>query len=297
MNKYVEFLNIGYENFNMYQGEEYFESRHKAFINLLKNSFQTKEYMINQNKKEKDPSVVIEIIETNDNFIFGIIGKLNDLSNKTLLRLRGKGIDEIHKTSSPEDLNYYIENFTYFYIRLSDLTCALLQNPSAPSFKKHFLSLLKNETNYKDHFFDDIYIIDQIDSNIPEKLTRFKDIVSLNMGYINQATIDVGDSFLSLENEFDISQSDIEYANVSISLKTGVNQSKMKKKLSSYKKYDDFNKFKVNGIDENDISKCIDLVRNIITQKVSIDIEEKYLMSTDGEEKIKEALKLALNSI
>lgn len=297
MDKHVEFFNIGYENFSMYRAEKHAEGRHKAFIELLKSSLENKEYMLKLNSKEAEPSIIIEIIEIENNYIYGLLGKLNDLSKKTLLRIRGKGINEIHKVSSPEELNFLIENFTYFYIRVSDLTCGVLQNSSAPSFKKHFLNLMKQELDYRENYFDDIYIVNVIDINIRKKLLRFKDILSLNIGYRRHRLHDSGASFLSLDNNFGISQSQVEYANVDLRLKTGVNQNKMKKKLSKYKHYEDFNNFKVNVIDDQDATKCIDLINNIITQKVYIDIDEKYLMSTDGEQKIKKELKKALQSI
>lgn len=297
MERYIEFFNIGYNNFNMYNGEEHLEIRHKAFIELLKNSLETKEYMLKVNNKEENPSIIIEVIEIDDNYIYGLLGKLDDLSKKTLLRIRGKGIDEIHKVTSPEELDFLVENFTYFCIRVSDLTCALLQNGSAPSFRKHFLNLIKEELPYKENYFDDIYIVSIIDEDIPEKLLRFKDILSLNIGYRNKDNIVESQGIVSLEDEFNISQSDIEYANIKLSLKKGINLRKMKKQLSEYKQFDDYNNFKVNGIDENDAIKCIDLINNIITQKVHIDIEEEFLISTDGEEKIKEELKKVLQSI
>lgn len=297
MEKYVEYFQINYDNFPMYKGSQCEQERHETFIELLRESLDTKEYILKQSEAEEEPSIIIEIIEIENNYMFGLIGKLNDLSNKTLLRVRGKGIDEIHEPIRPEELNYYLENFTYFCVRTNDLVSVVLKNSSAPSFKKHFSNLMKKEIDYKGNYFDDIYTLDVIDENIRGKLDRFKDILNLNIGYKSHESDNNGNGILHMDDEFGISQSQVEYMNVDLSLKPGVNQEKMKKKLSQYKEYDRFSNFKINAIDEEDAVKGIDLIRNIITRKVHINIDEKYLMSTDGEQEIKKELKSALSFI
>lgn len=293
MEKNVEFFNIIYEDFNMYQHTDNQNKRAKIFKDLIKDSLKTKEYMLKMYADDTEPSITLEIIEITDDFIFGILGKLNDLSNKSLLRLRGKGIEEIHKISDPKDLEYYIENFTYFYIRLEDLCCAVLQNSSAPSFKKHFLSLINEKIDYKNNFFDKVDILNRKESNINESIFRFNSIINLNMAFYND-NIAEKENLPRFNEMWGISQSSIEHTDINISFKSDVDKKKLEKRLSSYKSYDDYTKFKVTGINEDGVTQCIDLIESLLTQKVTINIEEKYLMSDDGEEKIKEALASAL---
>lgn len=293
MEKNVEFFHIIYEDFNMYRNTDNQNTRAETFKDLIKNSLESKEYMLNMYTDDAEPSITLEIIEIGNDFLFGILGKLDDLSNKSLLRLRGKGIEEIHKTSSPKDLDYYIENFTYFYIRFEDLCCAVLQNGSAPSFKKHFLSLIEEEVDYRGNFFDKVDILNRKEPNISEKIFGFNNIINLNMAFYND-NAPMKESLPRLSEMWGISQSSIEHTDININFKSDVNKKKLEKKLSSYQSYNDYTKFKVTGISEDGVTQCIDLIEKLLTQKVAINIEEKYLMSNDGEEKIKEALASAL---
>lgn len=289
LERMVEFFNVFYKVNEMYSLSTTSELIHKSLIKLLTQSIQEKEYMLKMYKGDKNPTIVIQLTEIKDTFIFGILGKLDDLSNKSLIRIRGKSKEDIHRTSSVEDLNYYIENFTYFYIRLDDLCCAVLKNNSAPSFKKYFSMLIAEKVNYRKKFFDAVCILPRIESNIHDKISRFKNIAEINLAFYNNDCSPVN-QMLSLEEIFDISQSSIELANINIILDPKVNKNKLKEKLVSSTAYYDFSKFKVTGIGEHDVTECVDILERLLTRKVLIDIEEEYLMSSDNEEKIKQAL-------
>lgn len=165
-------------------------------------------------------NVIIEILEYNNSYLFGIIGKLEDLEGGLLRRLRSK--DDLKEIDDETKIpKVYLEYFTYFYLRFSDMQCAVLSNRNAPRFRTHFVNYLKEVTKGLNHTgkFSGLKNLDVVcvyDDQIKYKLKRTKKLSEINM--IFEDTSNIGKTLLDLSAAFYISNSDLRKAKISINL-------------------------------------------------------------------------------
>src|SRR5690606_15399080 len=129
MQRGVEFYKVIY---NFYPIDKYLYTDNQLkdyFISEILNTLRNTNPITIIDKGEIT-NVIIEILEYNNSYLFGIIGKLEDLEGGLLRRLRSK--DDLKEIDDETKIpKVYLEYFTYFYLRFSDMQCAVLSNRNA----------------------------------------------------------------------------------------------------------------------------------------------------------------------
>jgi len=290
MEKKVEFYKITYNFFPIVSHNLTDEQLKQQITDVIIEAVDTDDtYTI---KSTSDTSVIIEMLEANSDFLFGNLGKLENLKDGPLKRLRDMNKEVINgETYIPK---FYVENYTYFYIRLKDFMCAVLSNPSAPRFRRHFRNYLSDIT--KDVFLEKLNIVNVVDDNIDYKLNRVKNVSKILMAFDGSSNI--GNDLLNLADTFYLSQSSLLAAKIDINLKMEALTDKTRALLRDPEVIQsDFKKLELSGVDANEEEVEVELVERILTKTVSIDIDEKYLKSSEDLDKIKIALRQALPPI
>lgn len=119
--------------------------------------------------KDDSDKTLIEILNINENYLYGRIGKSEDLK---YLHFRNRKNHDCKGIETPE--NFYAEKFTYFYINLDTCILVHLLINGAPRFRKleKFLNQL-----YADSKFE-VSIIQVSNVNVIDLLKRKKCTVS-----------------------------------------------------------------------------------------------------------------------
>lgn len=296
MQRSVEFYKVVYDYFPMDESKYSIDQLKSIFVSTILRSLDNSNLLTVVEQGENN-SVIIEILEYNDNYLFGIIGKLEDIEGGLLKKLRSK--DDLRvidrETEKPK---VYLEYFTYFYLRFNDMKCVVLRNSNAPRFKTHFVNYLKELTNGSNYYGEtvgpkDIYIVNVYDDQIDYKINRTRHLTEINM--IFEDTSNIGRTLLDLSKSFYISQSDLRKAKISIDLRMSEFSEKTREILKNEALIkSNFKKFEVIGEDYNSNEIQMELVDKLLTKKINIEIDEKYLRSTEDLAKIKEALAGAL---
>ncbi|NOH14831.1 hypothetical protein [Clostridium cochlearium] len=293
MERFVNFYTIYCEPLDLESYSTSQENTNKNFIRKLKTNLNEKDYLFKKHKTDENFSVAIQIDEIDNDYIFGIIGKLDDLENKALVRARNK--DNILKTGSISTLGKYIENFTYFYIRFSDLCCAVLNNNSAPSFTRYIKLLLKDELSLM-NYFKNINVIPRYENNICNKISRFVDLLEINFCFDNESSL--SNDILNINDIYKKANNSIQKTKVSLTLKNDIpNKKDFINSISEYENFGDFCDFKIKGIDEYGAEQCADIIQKTLTKKIFIDIDDSVLKNDTNHDKIKKELELALSTI
>lgn len=297
MQKSVEFYSVNY-SFYPYASVKFTDEKLRdIFVSEIIRTLNNTEDNIFEIEKNEDTSVIIEVIDYDKSYLFGIIGKLEDLENGLLKRLRNK--DDLKEISGEDEMpKFYLENFTYFYVRFEDMQCAVLSNRSAPRFRTHFSNFLKEITkslNYcsKTAGLEDIQVVCKYDNQINYKLNKTKRLSEINM--IFEDTSNIGRTLLDLSKSFHISQSDLRRAKVYINLKMSEITEETKNIFNNENLIkSNFEKLELIGedIESNEIQ--MELVEKLLSKRIDIEIDEKYLRTRQDLNKIKEALLGAL---
>lgn len=290
MHKKIEFYNIRYSFIPLLEYDKSEGELKSIFVNKIIDSIKPGDQHLVKVDESGNPSVLIEIIDIKNDYLFGIIGKLEDLKDGVLKRFRSKE-DVTIIESNEEEINLYIENYTYFYVRFIDLICAVLSNHSAPRFRTHFCNYLKSIV--MPLCLENLNIVNVFDDNIDYKINRITDLSEIKLVFDDSSII--GNDLLDLTNTFHLSQSSLKEATINITFKMNPIKDETKKILKNTELVKtDFKKFEIIGTDENEEDIQVELVERILTKKVFIDIDEKYLKSSNDLDKIKEALVKAL---
>jgi len=290
MQKKVEFYKITYEFFPLYSYNKSDDELHTIFINKIIQSIRPGDQKVTQIDISGSRNVIIEIIDVCNDYLFGIIGKLEDLKGGVLKRLRSKD-DGTIVNSDEKSLNLYLEHYTYFYFHFGNLTCAVLSNTSAPRFKTHFCNYLKEVIDQS--LINNLYIVNVYDDKIDYKINRMKNLTKIRLIFDDSSR--VGNELLNLTNTFYMSQSSLREADIDISFRMNPVTDKTKQMLKNTDLIKtDFKIFELMGTDEEENDIEVELVERILSKKVFIDIDEEYLKSTDDLDKIKAALANAI---
>lgn len=282
----IEFYRISYEFLPIQYLNKNEEELKDILINTIYNSIKPYDQHIMKINEFTNSSVLIEIIDIQKDHLFGIIGRLEDLKDGILKRFRSKE-DGTIIYASEQDINYYVENYTYFYIRFTDLICAVLSNSSAPRFKTNFCNFLKEIT--KSIYLEKLNIINVYDDHIEYKIDKIKKLSEIRMLFDDNSTI--GNRLLDLEKTFYLSQSTLKEAKIELTLEMSPVTEKTKELFRNKDLLkSDFKKVELIGTDEMNEEIEVELIEQLLTKKVLIDIDEKYLKSSSDLEKIKEAL-------
>lgn len=285
MDKKVEFYRIQLEYLPLLSDETKIR---EIFVNTLLACVKENDpYTIKQDGQE-NISVRIEILDIDQYFMFGVLGKLENLKDGILKRLRKKEDNEIIDPES-QPIDFLVENYTYFYVRFGDLKCAVITNNEAPKFRRHFSNYLKALTEGKITELENLFVTPMFDNQIPYKLNRFRKLHQIKMIYNDSS--DIGNRMLTLSNIYDISQSEIKEAKIDIIFKGAPLPEKARRLLSDDEIVKcNFSRFEMHGESDDEELIEVELVEKLLVKRVTITIDDKYLRSSDDLDKIKKAL-------
>ena len=224
-----------------------------------------------------DSDKFIEFLETDDEYIFGILGKSDSITSGTLKRVKNEEKVDVSEL--------FLEKYNYFYLRSNDYSVNVIRNSQSPGFKKPFRDLLKN---IKLDRIKNVDVTRVLDKNIKTKLNKMTEILNISMIF-NQDS-NTGDELLSLKDSFDLSNNNLIKANIKLDLKK---QTIPKKSLDFFNNEDkiksDFEKLKIIGTGPLG-EETIDLVDRWLIKSVEIELRDEDVIN-DNLDKIKEALK------
>lgn len=263
------------------------------FIKTLNSTiFHDDPYEISYNESNES-KVVIEIVESDEDFIFGIISKVEDLKNGPLKRIKDKKSNEV-LDSNLETFGFTLENYTYFYLCKESLYISVINNTSAPKFKRHFQSFLNEQMDIS--FIEKLEIHTVLDEKIDLKLNQVNKVSQLDM--IFDDTSILGHQLLGLKDSFGISQNSLRRARISIDLKLLPITADTKGIFRKVKDLNNgFEKFELTGVNDQQDILYMELIDKILTKRVNINIDDKQLINTQAINEIKKALKGSLASI
>lgn len=218
----------------------------------------------------------IEFIEITDDYIFGILGKADEVSKGILKRIKSKEEKEVS--------GLFLEKYNYFYLKKKNLSISVIRNSQSPSFKNpfnKFINLAKTES------FKTLNVIKVIDKNIDSKIGKIRSLLNINMIFDSESNI--GWELLSFNNIFHLSNNNLIKANVNLKLKNEVVTEDLVELMKNEETIkSDFEKFEVIANTEEG-EQTIELVERWLIKSIEIELEDDDLMK-DNLHKIKEAL-------
>ncbi|WP_347298453.1 hypothetical protein [Dolosigranulum savutiense] len=199
---------------------------------------------------------IVSLITCDKNHIFGNFGKLEDYNDGHHVRGRNK---ENYKI---EDVEYFVETYSYFYIDLENNNIALLKRSGLPDIKKPLIDFLSFHFKISGNWKVDVVprVTDTIDNIIGKRITIDKINYKVANEHIPQ------NDFASIKEALDISNNEINDVTVTLNFKKGT-ETTIDKILDKFKK---FSEMKL----KND-QATIDVVEKIITKKSFITIEKE----------------------
>lgn len=293
MQRKVEFYSIDFSFLPVKRIGKSEEQLKKMFVEIINQTkFPVDPYEVSYNESNES-RVNIEIVESNDDYLFGIISKVEDLKNGPLKRIKGKHIDDI-LDSTLESIGFTLENYTYFYLCKNDLYCSVISNSKAPKFRGHFQAFLRE--HIKNEMIEEINVYLVIDDKIERKINRVQNITNLNI--IFDDTSSLGQELLELDKAFLLSQSSLRRAKVSIDLQTMPITEDTKGIFRKIKdKVIGIEKFELSGFDNQEESITMELIQKILVKSVNIPIDDTQLIDMEAIGEIKKALKGSLDII
>lgn len=293
MQRKVEFYSIDFSFLPINSTGKSDEQIKKMFTSIMNQiKFPVDPYEVSYNESSES-RVYIEIVESNDECLFGIISKVEDLKNGPLKRIKEKhsaGISD----SKLESIGFTLENYTYFYLCKKGLYCSVISNSKAPKFKGHFQTFLRE--HIKNEMIEEINVYLVIDDKIDRKINSVRNITNLNL--IFDDTSSLGQELLELKNAFSLSQSSLRRANISIDLKTMPITEDTKGIFRKIKdKVIGIEKFELSGFDNQEESITMELIQKILVKSVNIPINDTQLINMEAIGEIKKALKGSLDVI
>ena len=235
-------------------------------IQLFRNHDETDLIQVNKNK-------IFTLITFDENHIFGTYGKVDDVELGSHMWGRNK------EDYSLEDIQNLIESFTYFYLDMDNLSIALLHNYNLPDFRTPFANFLSSHFRIS-AIYDQISVESILSEEIPKSYGRKIPINKIKACFVGETI--PRNEFIAVKEALNIANNEIEEATIAITMKPNT-----KKKFSSFKiKKGSFSELSF----END-SENIDLIQNMITKKISIEVDDEDLRD---DLKIKERLRSLL---
>src|SRR5699024_10480355 len=154
----------------------------------------------------EDSDKFIEFIKVTDDYLFGILGKSDEVSKGILKRIKSNEKLEVS--------GLFLEKYNYFYLRRKDLTVNVIRNSQSPGFKYPF-NLFIN-TNKTDKF-KSISVTRLLDDGIESKINKIQNLVNVSMIFDNESNL--GRDILSMRDSLSLSNNNLLKAKVSIKLK------------------------------------------------------------------------------
>lgn len=224
----------------------------------------------------EDSDKFIEFIEVTDDYLFGILGKSDEVSKGILKRIKNNGKLEVS--------GLFLEKYNYFYLRRKDLAINVIRNSQSPGFKYPFnLFINSNKTDR----FKSMSVTRLLDEGIESKINKIQNLANISMIFDNESNL--GRDMLSMKNSLFLSNNNLLKANISIKLKNEVVSDELKDlMLSEDRIKSDFEKFEITA-NTPDGQQTIELVNRWLVKSVEIDFDDEDLIE-DNLVKIKEAL-------
>lgn len=242
--------------------------------NLSNKDYLTKVFQnINEFNDFKD--IIMDIIEFNDKFIFGSIGKLKDLNKmESLKRKRALETKEIIEDNTK--IPFYIEYYTYFLIGGTSFEdIVVLKNSKAPSIKKPLKLAIENSLNTVSV---DI-LIKQIE-DLSKTLNRMKSLCEINLvASTPEITRKIRPSILGIKA---LSETDAEKVSITLNYKNTPITAEIKEELLSTDAKN-YCKFNIKGCSDTDseLAQTVDFIEKMITKQVSLPIDDDILKNNN----------------
>lgn len=225
-------------------------------------------YEIFKNNEEYSISdVTFKVITLDKNHIFASICRQSDLDVLTEIKnSKGENLDD------PE---IFLENYTYFYIDFKEEGMSVLKTKNIPIVKDYISELIESN--------------DLINVDVEPFKKSDEEIKKLNINKISMTFCDNSDGFVELNH---INMDDCEIGEYKF-------EAKLKKVGKNFVK-DMVNNFKgsknVKKISASTDTEEIDLIRNIFTKQVSIELNKDYKNDFDKfEETLRDELFKIIN--
>lgn len=217
--------------------------------------------------KTNDKQNIIEILELDEKYLFGSIGKLTHLNEKTLTRARKLPDYELEDSANISDI---IEQYTYFLLDYNELKCNILFSNRVGKFGNIFSEFLFHHFRLSGSY-DAIEVLPVKSKHISERLNRAENITSVSFNYVSK---DDSDDKFVLPWEMNNLSKSVRRAKINLDMKTEIPKKQMEELKSelSNKTYDNFDSFYITTNNE-----IIDMVEKIIIEKKLIDIKETEL--------------------
>lgn len=225
----------------------------KDKILRFKNNHEEDETIFRTSDNEK----IFEIIEIDDNYIFGSIGRLSNFENEPLTRER---LLPGYETSKIIKENKLIEEYTYFLFDYNLLKCNIIYRKNIGNFTKIFSEFL-NQHFKLSGIYDKVETVPVISEDVSERLNLATEIYKISFKYTSSKKTD--DKFL-LPKKLAKLKNSIREANISLMMNTNLDPKNLNEVKTSLidENFDVYNDFKITTNNE-----VIDMVRGTITEK------------------------------
>lgn len=214
----------------------------------------------------KNDDYLISILEIEEKYVFGTFGKIEDVSEKKLTRVRAKDSLEEGNIKNIKD---FIERYTVFYYDIQNNSCITIHNPNVYGFKTQFAKFLMH--HFKLSSIYNINVINKINDSIPQKIKQLNKFSKISYKYSSDKMPE--NEFLSIKEISNIKNNQIRSASVELYLEPNSNYEESTKLLSETDKYiNHFDTFKIHTEE-----LTVDVVEKILSKKIDIELNEDDL--------------------
>lgn len=239
---------------------------------------------------DKNSNNFIEVIEYSKPYVFGIIGKSDNVKKGIMKRVKNK------EGESLENTDLLLENYRYFALNTHNLYCSVIKNSAAPAFKLLFTNYITDILSEVLNRGFKITINNVYDNKIKTKVNKFTNLLELNLIFDNNSSL--GSQLLSIDDLFKLSNSTLKKVNLSIDFKQQPLTDDFKKIITD----DDliksnFKKFELVGDSSEASKETIELVEKLLTKNLKLDLKDNDLIGKESLDKIKKALQESLDQL
>lgn len=239
---------------NMFTTDTDLKSRVKAFA---KNCDKNEMSYTNESQ-----NYIVDIIEINEDYLFGSYGNLNNYSKSNFIRVRDK------QNLSPHEYKDYLEMFTYFYIDFNTNKIVNISSRYCRGFKINIAEFLNDHFNLSE-IYSDIKVVSTLKNDIKEAINKAVHVQEIDIKYYSDKHL--MNEFVSLADIDSEDSGAIKSARLTLSLEpVSASKSIAQKLLNSI--HDKGRKYKSVSITTDDGE--IDVLEQTVTKKVSCDFEE-----------------------
>lgn len=231
------------------------------------NKFKSEHSQDEKRYKSSDEKYIVDIIDIEENTIFGSVGKLSSYEDKLLERRRELPDYQIKTELNKDDI---LEEYTYFLFNFDNLKCNIIYSKKVGNFAKIFAEFLRLHFKLSG-IYDKVEMLPIKSTNIPERIHRAEKLETVEFKYSSKSK--TTDKFLFPLQMKQLSNS-VRVAKVTLTLQSNISEKHIKdlKKEISEKNYNEFDGFTVQTDKE-----IIDLVNNHIIEKKNITLDKDVL--------------------